>query len=108
MAKWLLLLYRLPRTPTGPRMAIWRSLRKIEGGEYLQDGVFVVKATPLSEVTLEDIAHDVRNFGGEASLATASVDDERHFAQRLKAAAEASRVTVKEPPARSRKRARAR
>ena len=97
MAKWLLLLYRLPRTPSAPRMAVWRSLKRMEGGDYLQDGVFVVRASRLNEVTLEDLAHDIRNFGGEATLATATLDDEKHFLARLRAAT----VAVKTPPARN-------
>lgn len=84
-------------------MAIWRALKRIEGGEYLQDGVFIVRYSKLNEVTLDDLAHDIKNANGEATLATAKVDDEKHMLGRLKAAAEATRVTVK--TSRRRKRA---
>lgn len=93
MAKWLMLLYRLPREPSAPRVAIWRALKLIEGGEYLQDGVFVLKATELNVVTLENLAHDIRNYGGEATLAMATVDDDRHLRSRLKAAVSAGKPT---------------
>jgi DNA-binding transcriptional regulator PaaX len=88
MAKWLMLLYRMPREPTAPRMAIWRALQRIEGGGYLQDGVFVVKNSKLNEITLQDLAHDIRNAMGEATIATGGVDDEAHLAERLAAAKE--------------------
>lgn len=88
MAKWLILLYRMPRLPSAPRVAIWRALKRIEGGEYVQDGVFVVSQTKLNEVTLDDLAHDIRNANGEASIATANVDDEKHLIARMRAAAE--------------------
>jgi hypothetical protein len=84
-------------------MAVWRALKRIDGGEYLQDGVFVVRATRLNDVTLEDLAHDIRNAGGEATIATATVDDEKHLLARLQAAADATRVAAQEPTAASRK-----
>lgn len=94
MTKWLLLLYRMPREPSAPRVAIWRALKRVEGGEYLQDGVFATPLTKLNAVTLEDLAHDVRNAGGEATLATAQVDDERHLLARMRAyAGESTRST---------------
>jgi hypothetical protein len=58
-----------------------------------------MKATKLNEVTLEDLAHDIRNASGEATIATANVDDEKHLLARLKTASDAARVTVKEPRA---------
>lgn len=105
MTKWLLLLYRMPREPTGPRMALWRALKRIEGGEYLQDGVFVVKHTKLNEVTLEDLAHDIRNANGEANLATGSIGDEKHLLARMRAFAQnepAAPVTTRKRPGRRR------
>lgn len=98
MTKWLLLLYRMPRLPSAPRVAIWRALKRVEGGEYLQDGVFVVKANWLNEVTLEDLAHDIWNAGGEATIATGNVDDEARLLSRLKTTADATRVTVQPRP----------
>jgi hypothetical protein len=106
MARWLLLLYRMPRHPTAPRMAIWRALQRVEGGEYLQDGVFAVKLTKLNEITLDDLAHDIRNTGGEATVATASVDDEPHLLSRLAVAAKPPSASARRRRPRRAKRAR--
>ena len=89
MARWLVLLYRFPREPSGPRVAAWRALKRMEEGAYIQDGVFLLRATPLHRQSLEDLAHDIRNDGGEASVLEASdVDDEKHLISRLRAARE--------------------
>lgn len=86
MPKWLLFLYRLPSQPSAPRVATWRALKRMEGG-YLQDGVFAAKDTPATRDALANLAHDVRNEGGEASLVEArDVVDEKAFAARVKAA----------------------
>lgn len=76
---WLLLAYRLPREPSAPRVAVWRALKALDGA-YLLDGAFVVANTAFHATTLGHLAHDIRNWGGEASLLeVAGVDDERRF-----------------------------
>jgi hypothetical protein len=85
-AKWLLLLYRIPSEPSAPRVAAWRALKRMDGA-YLQDGAYVAKPTEANRQALESLAHDIRNWGGEASLLdVAKADDERHLAGRVKAA----------------------
>lgn len=87
MAKWLLLLYRMPPEPSAPRVAVWRALGKL-GGTYLQDGAYVLPSSALHREALATLAHDIRNFGGEATLVdAAAVDDERHLRERLAAGA---------------------
>lgn len=83
---WLLFLYRIPAEPSAPRVATWRALKRLDGG-YLQDGVFVARATEANVDALRTLAHDVRLAGGEATLVeVARVDDERHFAARARSA----------------------
>lgn len=77
MAKWLALAYKLPPEPSAPRVATWRALKKIEG-RYLADGVYVVASTRANDLALRQLAHDVRNYGGEAVVLDVSeADDER-------------------------------
>lgn len=46
----------------------------------------MAKATDLNADALRTLAHDVRLAGGEATLVeVARVDDEKHFAARVKA-----------------------
>lgn len=65
MAKWILLVYRVPSEPSAPRVAVWRALRRLEG-RYLQDGVFATAMTPANDAAIRAIANDVRGAGGEA------------------------------------------
>lgn len=89
VARRILLLYRLPSEPSAPRVAIWRALKRLDGA-YLQDGAYIIRHNELNAVTLDTIAHDIRNFGGEATLINASkVDDEKHLQERLRAAMQA-------------------
>lgn len=83
MARWALLLYRLPTNPSAPRVAVWRALKRMKGG-YVQDGCFAAPCTEEVETVLRIMAHDIRNLSGEANLVLVDqVDDERHLKQRI-------------------------
>ena len=76
MAKWVVLVYKLPPEPSAPRVAVWRALKRLEG-RYLVDGAFAVKASEGNELAIRQLAHDVRNYGGDALvLDVSAVDDE--------------------------------
>lgn len=76
MARWLLFLYRLPSHPSAPRVAVWRALKRLPGA-YLQDGVFAIRHSQLHSMELRNLAHDVRNYGGQAILVeTTNIDGE--------------------------------
>lgn len=104
---WLLLIYRLPSEPSAPRVAVWRALKRMPGG-YLQDGVYVLAATPANRLALDRLAHDIRNDGGEATVVEAATpDDERHLLARVKAVTEPApeAAAAARPPSRGRARA---
>lgn len=66
--KWLMLIYKLPRSrTTAKKLAIWRKLKRL--GVYSpQDSVFVL---PYSERTLEHfewLGEEIREMGGEVAL----------------------------------------
>lgn len=63
--KWVLLLYRLPREPSTPRIALWRKLRRL-GAVQLVDGVVALPAEPRTREQLEWLADEVIETGGEA------------------------------------------
>lgn len=67
MSEWILLVYKLPATPSRLRAAAWRKL-KGAGAIYLQDGVAALPATPATERTLRGVAAEVRDAGGTAHL----------------------------------------
>lgn len=67
MSRLLLFVYRLPSSPSAPRVALWRALKRLPG-TYLRDGVYTVAATRLHLEELRHLAHDVRNEGGTADV----------------------------------------
>jgi hypothetical protein len=65
--QWVLLAYRLPRTPSTPRSNIWRKLKRL-GVVQISDGLV---ALPLDDRTREELewtAEEVHEYGGEASV----------------------------------------
>lgn len=65
--QWALLVYRLPREPSTPRIALWRKLRRY-GAFQLSDGVALLPATPRSREQLDWVAEDVVAAGGDAEV----------------------------------------
>ncbi len=65
--EWVLLFYRLPRVPSTPRSAVWRTLKRL-GAAQLGDGLVALPNDPRTREALEWIAEDVLDHGGEASV----------------------------------------
>ncbi len=66
-ARWVLLVYRIPREPSRHRVAVWRKLRDL-GALYLQDGVAALPDDAVTREQLEWLQLRVREAGGEATL----------------------------------------
>ena len=62
-----MLAYRLPRTPSTPRIALWRKLRRL-GVVQIVDGVVALPASADMREQLEWLAEDVVEAGGEATI----------------------------------------
>src|SRR3954465_14518152 len=65
--EWVLLSYRLPREPSGPRTTLWRRLRRL-GVAQLSDGRGALPADARTREQLEWLADDVLAAGGMAGL----------------------------------------
>ena len=65
--EWVLLFYRLPREPSTPRSAVWRSLKRL-GVAQLGDGMVALPADARTREALEWVAEDVVDHGGEATV----------------------------------------
>lgn len=83
--KWVFLLYRLPRNPSTPRIALWRGLRRL-GTVQLADGLVALPLDARTKEQLEWLADEVVEAGGEASIWIAeagSAAQERALAGRM-------------------------
>jgi ChrB-like protein len=65
--RWLILIYRLPREPSRPRVAAWRKLKAL-GALYLQDGVAALPEDAVTHEQLEWLQVQIREANGEAVL----------------------------------------
>jgi hypothetical protein len=80
--QWVMLAYRVPRTPSTPRIAIWRRLKRL-GVAQLLDGLVALPLDSRTREALEWVADDVVAAGGEATLWVAtptSLAEERALA----------------------------
>jgi len=80
-----MLAYRVPRKPSTPRIAIWRSLKRL-GVAQLTDGLVALPLDSRTREALEWIADDVEAAGGEATVWIAtptSHSQERALATRM-------------------------
>lgn len=79
---WVTLIYRVPREPSSPRIAIWRRLRAL-GVAQLGDGVVALPEDARTREHLEWVADQVVEAGGTALLLRAQTlarKDERALA----------------------------
>jgi DNA-binding transcriptional regulator PaaX len=65
--RWLILIYRLPREPSRPRVAAWRKLKAL-GALYLQDGVVALPEDAVTREQLEWLQLQIQEAKGEAKL----------------------------------------
>jgi hypothetical protein len=82
---WVLLVYRVPREPSTPRISIWRKLRSL-GVAQVGDGVVALPEDARSRERLEWVADQVVEAGGTALLLRAQTlarKDERLLAQTM-------------------------
>lgn len=64
---WVLLSYRIPREPSTPRIAVWRSLKRL-GAAQLGDGLVALPADARTQEQLEWLAEEIAEAGGTSTL----------------------------------------
>jgi hypothetical protein len=85
---WVLLVYRLPREPSRPRIAVWRKLERL-GVARLGDGVVGLPADARTREQIDWIADEIIEAGGSCTVwlsAPASTAQERDIAAGMRAA----------------------
>src|SRR3954464_4566855 len=62
-SEWVLLAYRLPREPSGPRVTVWRKLRRL-GAVQLVDGLVALPADASTVEAFDWLADEILEAGG--------------------------------------------
>jgi hypothetical protein len=86
--RWVLLVYRLPREPSAPRIAVWRKLERL-GVARLGDGVVALPADARTREQFDWIADEVQAAGGACTVwlsEPATQAQERGLATAMRAA----------------------
>jgi hypothetical protein len=94
--QWLILIYRLPREPSRPRVAVWRKLKAL-GALYLQDGVVALPEDAVTREQLEWLQLQVWEAGGEATLWEAqpnTLDEDKKLASAFRSSREEAYRTI--------------
>lgn len=76
-ASWVLLVYRLPREPSTPRISVWRKLKRL-GVAQLGDGLVGLPLDARNRERLEWIAEEVVEASGTAAVWLAEPTSRRH------------------------------
>ena len=86
--EWVFLTYSLPRTPSAPRLSLWRKLKRL-GVVQLADGLVALPADARTQEQLEWAADQATAAGGRAGVWLARPTtraQERELAQTMNAA----------------------
>ncbi|GAC1394760.1 MAG: hypothetical protein NVS4B11_37230 [Ktedonobacteraceae bacterium] len=78
--RWLQLTYKVPSEPSQKRVWVWRRLQNL-GAYALQNSVYLLPLSEEVEKHFRQLAHDIHEMGGEASIfsvvALDSTDEQR-------------------------------
>ena len=83
---WVLLAYRMPREPSGPRVTVWRKLRRL-GAVQVVDGLVALPESVETAEAFGWLAEEVLEAGGEAWtwVAKGSKEQDRVLREQLRA-----------------------
>lgn len=83
--RWLQLTYKVPSEPSQKRVWVWRRLQNL-GAFALQNSVYLLPFSEEVEKHYRQLAHEIHEMGGEASIFSVTaldVADERRILQAL-------------------------
>jgi hypothetical protein len=83
--RWLQLTYKVPSEPSQKRVWVWRRLQNL-GAYALQNSVYLLPSSDEVEKQFRQLAHDIHEMGGEASVfivMALDIHDEQRILQAL-------------------------
>jgi hypothetical protein len=83
--RWLQLTYKVPSEPSQKRVWVWRRLQNL-GAYALQNSVYLLPSSEEVEKQFRQLAHDIHEMGGEASIfvvVALDIHDEQRLLQAL-------------------------
>ncbi|HET9920325.1 MAG TPA: Chromate resistance protein ChrB [Ktedonobacteraceae bacterium] len=83
--RWLQLTYKVPSEPSQKRVWVWRRLQNL-GAYALQNSVYLLPLSEEVEKHFRQLAHEIHEMGGEASIfcvMALDIADERRILQTL-------------------------
>ena len=94
--RWLQLTYKVPSEPSQKRVWVWRRIQNL-GAFALQNSVYLLPSSEEVEKHFRQLAHEIREMGGEASIFSVTaldVADEQRILQVITEAREGEYSTV--------------
>ena len=94
--RWLQLTYKVPSEPSQKRVWVWRRIQNL-GAFALQNSVYLLPSSEEVEKHFRQLAHEIREMGGEASIfSVTALDaaDEQRILQVITEAREGEYKTV--------------
>ena len=85
VVRWLQLTYKVPSEPSQKRVWVWRRLQNL-GAYALQNSVYLLPFSDEVEKHFRQLAHEIREMGGEASIFSVvalDADDEHRILHTL-------------------------
>lgn len=74
---WLMLIYRVPSTPSTSRVMIWKKVKEL-GAYLLQQSVYVLPNIPRVQEAVKQLKEQIHHLGGESKIIEiASLGDEQ-------------------------------
>jgi CRISPR/Cas system-associated endoribonuclease Cas2 len=74
---WLIIIYRVPSTPSTSRVTVWKKVKEL-GAFFLQQSVYILPNLPTTKEAINSLKEQIQHLGGECKiLEVASLGEEQ-------------------------------
>jgi DNA-binding transcriptional regulator PaaX len=64
---WLIIIYRVPSTPSTSRVTVWKKVKEL-GGYLLQQSVYILPNLPATREAINLLKELIQRLGGECKI----------------------------------------